>query len=120
VREVLREYDILKPEEVGLPHERAHLLVNQIDIEFCFYDSVHVDVDDDVETVVDIGAYECQNELEDLGCDIVLHLANIDPFKCGLQVHGLCLWQDELAVEHTDAEGLQVDLVKELNNQLED
>ena len=46
--------------------QRSHLLVNQNDVVLSLDDSVHVDVHDDIEAVVHVGAHEGQDELEDL------------------------------------------------------
>ena len=118
MRKILREHDILQPVEVGPPHEHLHLLVDQNDIVLSLDYAVHVYVHGHAEAVVDIGAHESEDKLENLGSDIELHFADVDPLKGRDEVHRLRLWQDQLLVQHTDAESLEVDLHEQLSDEL--
>lgn len=117
---ILSENHILKSEEIGLSHEGSHYAMDQVNIILRLYNSVHVYVDHNVETIVYVRPYKSKDKFEYFGSDIILHLAHIDPFECCLEIHGLCLRQNKLPIEDTNSESFQVDFMKQLHNQLED
>ena len=81
---ILSKNNILQPVKVGLSHKSSHIFMNKVDVVFCLDDPVHIDIHSDGETVVYILPDECKDQLEKLGCNIILNFANIDPFKCCL------------------------------------
>lgn len=78
---VFGEYHILHSKEVCFSHQNTHLLMNKINIVFSFNNSVEVNVDNYIETVIYISSNKCQNQFENFSCDIVLNFADIDPFE---------------------------------------
>lgn len=119
MRKVFGKDYVLKAEEVGLPHQSPHLFVDQHDIELRFYYSIHVDIHRYVEAVVYVGAHEGEDQLEDLGGDVELDFAYVDPLEGGLQLHGLRVRQSQLLIEDADAERLQVHFVEQLHDELQ-
>ena len=116
--EILGENNILQPKKVSLSHERSHLLQDQVDIVLGLYDSVQIDVHANIEGVVDISSHESQDQLEYLGCDVILDLANIDPLEGRFQMHRLSFWQYQLPIQNTNSVSFQVDFMEKLDNDL--
>lgn len=81
VSKILREDNVLQSKEISLSHKCPHFLVDEIDVVFSFDNSVHIDVHNNIETVIYIGPHKCEDQLENFGCDIILNLADIDPFE---------------------------------------
>lgn len=117
---VLGEHHVLQTIEVGLSHKHAHVLVDEVDIVLGLDDSVHIDVHGDVEAIVDVLPHEGKDELEQFGGDVELHFADVHPFVSGLQLHRLDLGKDQLVLDQTQPVGFQIELVKELDDNLED
>lgn len=117
---VFREYNVLHPEEIGLSHQCSHVFVDKVDVVFWFKKAIHVYIHDDIKSVVNILSHEGEYQLKDLSRDVILHLADINPFKGGFEIHCLRFWEDQSSAENTDSEGFEVHFVEELHDDLQD
>ena len=61
---VLSKDNILKPIKVCLSHQGSHVFMDEVDVIFSFDDSVHIDVHDNIETVVYILSYERKHQFK--------------------------------------------------------
>ena len=97
MRKVLREHNVLESVEVCFSHEDSHVFVNNVDVVFGLHDAIHINIHSNAKAVVDVLSDEGNDQLEQLGGDIILHLADIYPFECCLKCHRLCFWKNQLS-----------------------